>query len=100
VCRSVAKSKVNRLFCPAAEARVVRRLQPAERLFPHPAQVADGVIVDRGDIDGGEIPRAHKPGQWHGVTTVGVAPVARLFRNPGGATTQQTRLFSSGPDRS
>jgi len=55
-----------------------------ERLFPHPAQVADGVIVDRGDIDGGEIPRAHKSGQWHGVTTVGVAPVARLFRNPGG----------------
>ena len=32
------------------------RLQIPQGLFPRPTQVADGFIVDGGDIDGGEVP--------------------------------------------
>ena len=59
------------------------RLQIPEGLFTRPAQVADGFIVDGGHIHGSEVPGAHQPGQWPGVTTVGFDPVAGCLGNHG-----------------
>jgi hypothetical protein len=42
------------------------------------------VICHRGAIDAGESPRAPQPRPWHGVTTVGVHPVAGLVGHEGG----------------
>jgi hypothetical protein len=44
-------------------------------------QVTDGLIVDGGDIDGGQGPRVHEPSQLYGITTVGFDPVDGLFGN-------------------
>ena len=59
------------------------RLQIAHGLFTCPTQVADGFIIDGGDVDRGEVSRAHEPGPWPGITTVGFDPVTRLFRHQG-----------------
>ena len=61
------------------------RLQIPQGLFPRPTQVADRCIVEGRDIDRGEVPGAHEPGQLHGVPSVGFHPVARLFRNQRGS---------------
>jgi hypothetical protein len=50
-------------------------------IFTGAGEVADGFIVHGGDIDGGEIPRAHQARQLHGITTVGFHAVAGFFRN-------------------
>ena len=55
-----------------------------ERLFPRPAQVTHRFIVDGGDVDWGEVARAHEPGEWHGITPVGFDAVTCLFRHQGG----------------
>ena len=60
------------------------RLALPEGLFPCPAQVADGFIVDGGHIHRGEVPCAHEPGQVHGITPVGFDAVPRLCRHAGG----------------
>ena len=60
------------------------RLEIPDGVFTRPAQVADRFIFDLGNIDGGQITRAHQPGQLDGVTAVGFDPVARLFRNQRG----------------
>jgi hypothetical protein len=52
-------------------------------VFASPAQSAEGVVCDLGHRAGREVPRAHEPRPLDGVTTVGVDPVARLFRNHG-----------------
>jgi hypothetical protein len=54
--------------------------QIADGVFPNPAQVADGFIVHRGDIDGGESTGAHQAGQLHRITAVGFHPIARPVR--------------------
>jgi hypothetical protein len=73
------------------------RLQIPQGLVPRPTQVADGCIVEGRDRDGGEVPRAHKPGQWHGVTPVGFDPVAWLLGNQGGGDDPADRaLFPQG----
>ena len=53
----------------------LRRLQIPQGLFSRPTQVADRFIVDGGDVDRGEVSRAHEPGQLHGITTIGFDPV-------------------------
>jgi hypothetical protein len=68
---------------PAGVEPPFGRLQIAPRLFPCPPQVADGFILDGGDVDRGEVSRAPAPGPWPGSTTGGVTPVTRLFRKPG-----------------
>ena len=47
-------------------------------------QVSDGLIFFLGDIDGRAIPRAHQPGQWHGIAAVRVPAVTGLFWQEGG----------------
>jgi hypothetical protein len=76
---------------PAGRAKIgaqEKRVEPelggleiTEGVFTRPSEVAKGVIVHGGDIHRGEIPRAPQAGQWHGVPTVGVHPVARLLGN-------------------
>jgi hypothetical protein len=58
--------------------------QIPQGLFPRPAQSAEGGIVDGGNRHRGEVPGAHQPGQWPGITPVGVDPVARLCGHQGG----------------
>jgi hypothetical protein len=58
-------------------------LEIADGIFTSPAEVADGFIFHRGDIDGGEITRAHQAGQLDGVTTVSLDAVAGLCGNQG-----------------
>jgi hypothetical protein len=57
----------------------LRTLEIAHRIFARLGEVADGFIIRGGDIDRGEIPRAHQAGQWHGITAVGVHAVTGLF---------------------
>jgi hypothetical protein len=58
-------------------------LEIAEGLVTSPAEVAEGFIVHRGDIDGGESTRAHQTGPWDGVTTVSLDASASLFGHQG-----------------
>ena len=51
----------------------------AEGSFTRPGEIANGFILDLGDIDRGESTRARQAGPWHGVPAVGCDPVARLF---------------------
>jgi hypothetical protein len=44
-------------------------LEIADGLVTRPAEVADGVIIHRGDLDGGASTRAPQAGQVDGVTT-------------------------------
>ena len=54
-------------------------LEITDGIFTSPAEVADGFIFDLGDIDRGEVTRAHQAGQLDGVTTVGFDAVAGLL---------------------
>ena len=51
----------------------------AEGIFTRPGEIANGFILDLGDLDRGEITRARQAGQLHGVPAVGFDPVARLL---------------------
>jgi hypothetical protein len=51
----------------------------SQRIFAGAAEIAHGVIFDRGPIDGGEITRAHPARPLDRITTVGVHAVAGLF---------------------
>jgi hypothetical protein len=53
-------------------------------VFASAGEVADRFIFHLGNIDWGQITRAHQPRQLHGVAAGGFHPVARLFRNQGG----------------
>ncbi len=50
-------------------------------IFAGAGEIAHSFIFHRGDIDGGQIPRAHQAGQLDRVTTVGCHAVAGLFGN-------------------
>jgi hypothetical protein len=60
------------------------RLAIVERIFTRTAQITQGVVCDRWDIDRGAIPRAHQPRQVDRITTVGFHAVAGLFGHEGG----------------
>jgi hypothetical protein len=59
------------------------RLQIPEGIFPCPTQVAARFIRDGRDRDGREVPGAHAPSQWHGVTPVGFDAVAGFCGHAG-----------------
>jgi hypothetical protein len=59
------------------------RLQIPPGIVPCPTAVAEGCIVDGGDVDRGEGSRAPEPGQWPGRPPVGVHPLPRRFRQQG-----------------
>jgi hypothetical protein len=61
-----------------------RRLQVLDGIFPRAAQVADGFIFYFGHRDGSEVPRAHEPGQLHGITAVGFPAISGLGGNQRG----------------
>ena len=44
-------------------------------------EVADGLVLDRGDIDWRQIAGAHQPGQLGGVASIGVDAVPRFLRD-------------------
>ena len=44
-------------------------------------QIANGVVLDLGDVDGGEGARTQQPGPLAGIAAVGCDPVPGLFRN-------------------
>jgi hypothetical protein len=60
------------------EARL-GRLEIPPGIFAGTAEIADGFVLDLGDIDRRESARAPQAGQWDGVTTVGFDPIAGLF---------------------
>jgi hypothetical protein len=53
-------------------------LEIADGLCTRPAQVPNGCLVNRGDVDGGEGARAHQAGQLDGIPTVGVDAIPGL----------------------
>jgi hypothetical protein len=53
----------------------------AERIFTGPREVANRFIVDLGDLDHSESPRARQAGQWQGVPTIRLHTVTGLFGN-------------------
>ena len=55
------------------------RLPIPQGLFPRPTQVADRCIVDGRHRHRGEVPGAHEPGQWQGITPVGCDAVTGLL---------------------
>jgi hypothetical protein len=56
-------------------------LKSTAGIFARPSEIANGFVFNRGDIDGGEIPRACQPGQLHGVSAVRVDAVTSLLGN-------------------
>jgi hypothetical protein len=63
---------------PASERFEAKRgiFESAEGICTCPGEIPDGFICHRGDIDHREITRAGQSGQWHGVSAVGVDPIA------------------------
>jgi hypothetical protein len=57
------------------------RLEVSQGIFTGAGEITHGFIFYLGNLDGGEIARAHQPSQWHSVPTVGVHPVAGLCGN-------------------
>jgi hypothetical protein len=68
-------------------------LQIPEGLVPCPTQGAERCIVEGRDRDRGEVPGAQEPGQWPGVTPVGLDPVTCLFGHEGGRDHPADRVF-------
>jgi len=60
------------------------RLESVEGIFTSTAQVSNGFVCDRWDIDRRESTRAHQPRQLDGITTSSGDSVAGLLRNQGG----------------
>ena len=56
-------------------------LEIADGIFTSAGEVTDGLIFHLGNINRGEVPRAHQAGQLCGITASGFHPVAGLFRN-------------------
>jgi hypothetical protein len=56
----------------------------SQGIFTGTGEITHGFIFDLGNVNGGEIPRAHQPGQLHRVSAVGFHPVAGLFGNQRG----------------
>jgi len=50
-------------------------LEIADGIVTGAAQVPDGFILNPGDVDRGQVPRAHQSGQCDGIATVGVDPI-------------------------
>jgi hypothetical protein len=59
-------------------------LEIADGIFTRAGEVAHGFVLDRGNIDGRAIPRAHRARKLDRVTPVSVHAVSRLFGNEGG----------------
>jgi hypothetical protein len=58
-------------------------LEVSQGIFTGAGEITHGFIFDLGNVDGGEIPRAHQPGQLYRVPAVGFHPVAGLWGNQG-----------------
>jgi hypothetical protein len=56
----------------------------ADGIVTRAGEVAKGFVLDRGNIDGREIPRAHQARELDGVTPVSLHALARLFGKEGG----------------
>jgi len=77
---------------PRGAARIPDILAQAEGLQPvlgglaipdgirtRAGEVTERLVLDRGDIDRGPIPRTHQPGELGGVTAIGLDAVARFL---------------------
>jgi hypothetical protein len=62
----------------------LRGLEIADGIFTRTAQVTNRFILHRGNIDRGEVPRAHQACQFDSIAAVGFDPIPSLFRNQGG----------------
>jgi hypothetical protein len=69
---------------PEGFETALSRLEVSQGIFTGAGELANGVIFDRGNGDGGEITRAHEAGQLHRVPAVGVHTVAGLVGHQGG----------------
>src|SRR5215470_5720468 len=57
----------------------LRGLQITDGIFTRPAQVSNRFILNRWDIDRGEVARAHQASQFDGIPAVGFDPIPGLF---------------------
>jgi hypothetical protein len=71
----------------------LRGRQITDGIFTRPAQIPNGFILNRRDIDRGEVPRAHQACQFDGVTTVGFDPISGLFGDQGGSDDPANMAF-------
>jgi len=62
---------------------VLGALQIDEGVLAGAGEVADGLIVDSGNVDGGEVAGAQEPCELNGVATVGFDAVAGFLRDQG-----------------
>jgi hypothetical protein len=69
-------------------------LESADGILTRAGEVAKGFVLARGNIDGGESPRAHQARELDGVTPVSVHPITRFVGMREGATASQTRPVS------
>jgi hypothetical protein len=56
-------------------------LEVSPRIFAGAGEIANGLIFDRGNVDGGEITRAQQARQLDRIAPVGVDAVAGLLGN-------------------
>ncbi len=70
------------------------RLEVPQGIFTGAAEIANGFIFNRGNLHGGEIPRAHQARELDCIPTIRFHPVARLFGHEGGRDdTAELALF-------
>jgi hypothetical protein len=60
---------------------ILRGVEVTEAILTGATQLAHGVVIDLGAVDGGEVARAHQPGPLAGLAAVGVDPGPGGLRN-------------------
>jgi len=68
-------------------------LQIDERILAGAGEIADGLVVDLGDVDGSEVPGTEEPGELESVAAVGLDVVAGLARDERGSDDEAIDLL-------
>ena len=63
---------------------VLGGLEISDGILTSSGEIPDGLVLDLGNIDRGEVPRTHEAGQLHGIAPVGLDLVAGLLRDERG----------------
>jgi hypothetical protein len=72
---------------------VLGGLEIPDGILTGAGQVADGLVLDLGDIDRSEIPRAQQPGELYGVTSISFDAVAGFLWEQWGGHDPTAELF-------
>jgi toxin ParE1/3/4 len=72
---------VPEIEAPDIRELFIGRFEVTDAILTGATQIAHGVVLDLGDVDGGEVARPYQPGQLAGIAAVGFGLVSGFSRN-------------------